>query len=167
MPTIHDIQRQLRAINVPDIVRGTLGAELVPLTQLLGDDEPIRAFVAGKWQGDKAVLVATPKRLIFASGGILSRSSESVFYDKLADIQFKQGFVGGTIDVDGRKIESVRSDMIQRFVETVNQLRIKPTAPVQPQGDIAAQLTQLKALFDAGALTEDEYAKAKSKVLGG
>jgi membrane protease subunit (stomatin/prohibitin family) len=42
-----------------------------------------------------------------------------------------------------------------------------PPAPAAPQVDVVAQLTQLKGLLDAGALTQDEFDAQKRKLLGG
>lgn len=43
----------------------------------------------------------------------------------------------------------------------------KPAEPVQAaQLDVASQISSLKGLFDSGAISEDEFQKAKAKVLG-
>ena len=42
-----------------------------------------------------------------------------------------------------------------------------PAAPAAGSVDIAGQLTQLKALLDAGALTQAEFDGQKAKLLGG
>lgn len=41
-----------------------------------------------------------------------------------------------------------------------------PPPPAAPQVDMVAQLTQLKGLLDAGALTQDEFDAQKRKLLG-
>ena len=35
-----------------------------------------------------------------------------------------------------------------------------------PQSDVASQISSLKNLLDSGALSEDEFQKAKAKILG-
>jgi putative oligomerization/nucleic acid binding protein len=40
------------------------------------------------------------------------------------------------------------------------------TAPVGPRADLVADLTKLKELLDSGALTAEEFAAAKTKLLG-
>ena len=43
----------------------------------------------------------------------------------------------------------------------------KPAEPVQAaQLDVASQISSLKGLFDSGAISEDEFQKAKAKILG-
>jgi hypothetical protein len=42
-----------------------------------------------------------------------------------------------------------------------------PAAGAAPTADIASQLLRLKQLHDQGVLTDDEFARAKAKVLGG
>ena len=43
----------------------------------------------------------------------------------------------------------------------------KPAEPVQAtQSDVAGQISSLKGLFDSGAISEDEFQKAKAKILG-
>ena len=51
--------------------------------------------------------------------------------------------------------------------EEDEQETIVQTQPFAPSSDIAAQLQQLAALKNAGALTDEEFAKAKSRLLGG
>ncbi len=41
-----------------------------------------------------------------------------------------------------------------------------PAAPAPAAGDVVAQLQQLKQLLDSGALTQDEFDAAKTKLLG-
>jgi hypothetical protein len=58
---------------------------------------------------------------------------------------------------------------IRDFVE--NKLRERySTQPAQPVSaapvDVASQINSLKQLFDSGSLTEEEFQKAKSKILG-
>jgi hypothetical protein len=40
-----------------------------------------------------------------------------------------------------------------------------PTPPASAPGNLAAQIEQLKALKDQGVLTDDEFQKAKAKLL--
>ena len=43
----------------------------------------------------------------------------------------------------------------------------KPSETAQaPQSDVAGQISSLKGLFDSGAISEDEFQKAKAKILG-
>ncbi len=58
---------------------------------------------------------------------------------------------------------------IRDFVE--NKLRERySTQPAQPASaapvDVASQINSLKQLFDSGSLTEEEFQKAKAKILG-
>jgi putative oligomerization/nucleic acid binding protein len=41
-----------------------------------------------------------------------------------------------------------------------------PPAPAAPGADVVAQLQQLKQLLDSGALSQDEFDAAKTKLLG-
>lgn len=166
MPNVKEIRSQLGEIGVPMLVRGTLGNELIPLAQALGTDERVLAFVAGRWNGKKAVLAATATRVVFASGGLLGGATEVVYYDKIKDIEVARGHIEGEISVDGRKFGRVRADTIQPFMDTINQLRVKKEAPAS-RGDVAAELEKLKSLFDAGALSEEEFVAAKRRVLEG
>lgn len=51
--------------------------------------------------------------------------------------------------------------------EEDEQETVVQTQPSAPSSDIAAQLQQLAELKNAGALTDEEFAKAKSRLLGG
>ena len=42
-----------------------------------------------------------------------------------------------------------------------------PMIPVAPQGDVVSQLERLAALRASGALTEEEFAAQKARLLGG
>ena len=50
-------------------------------------------------------------------------------------------------------------------IETLEQQASAP-APAQPT-DLTSKLTELKGLLDQGALTPDEFAAAKQKLLAG
>jgi hypothetical protein len=61
-------------------------------------------------------------------------------------------------------------DLIKKLMLEANTVTVNLAAPVAPATaadvpDIPAQLHQLKSLFDAGVLTEDEYSTKKTELL--
>ena len=87
----------------------------------------------------------------------------------------RAAMVGGGAYVAGKHVargQERESEQEQRLEQLEQQQA--PPAPVAPapaaaapQVDVVAQLTQLKGLLDAGALTQDEFDAQKRKLLGG
>lgn len=177
MPKLPEVKKQLEDIGVPKMVRWTLGNELLVLAMAMVEGEEVRAFVQGEYQGKKGVLAATDTRLIFASGnGITNKFSEDFPYDKLSSIEQSGGLTGTAITIhasgNSAKIEKTRADLAQKVVSFTQEKRMSKPAPATPPpaasggDDMAAQFERLVALKTQGALTEEEFAAAKKKLLG-
>lgn len=89
----------------------------------------------------------------------------------------RAAMVGGGAYVAGKHVargQERESEQEQRLAELEQQQAAQaapppppaPAAPAAPQVDVVAQLTQLKGLLDAGALTQDEFDAQKRKLLG-
>jgi hypothetical protein len=90
----------------------------------------------------------------------------------------RAAMVGGGAYVAGKHVargQERESEQEQRLEQLEQQQAPAPAAPAPaapapapaaPQVDVVAQLTQLKGLLDAGALTQDEFDAQKRKLLG-
>jgi Short C-terminal domain len=85
--------------------------------------------------------------------------------------------VGGGAYIAGKSVANRRAAQQQQESEQDARLdgleqQQAPAAPDQPASagatpSMADQLTQLATLHDQGALTDDEFAAAKARILGG
>jgi hypothetical protein len=73
--------------------------------------------------------------------------------------------VGGTAYMVGKN-RAQRDQEQAAYEQAQYEQQAAPRVPAQPTG-VADQLAQLSALRDQGALTDDEFAKAKDRLLHG
>lgn len=79
-------------------------------------------------------------------------------------------YVAGKHAARGQQRESEQEERLESL--EAQQQAPAPAAPAPapvaaaPQVDVVGQLTQLKGLLDAGALTQDEFDAQKRKLLG-
>ena len=81
--------------------------------------------------------------------------------------------VGGTAYYAGKKVQQGNANEAEQdeaIADTQQDADAPPPAPPAVDGasqeSVADQLTKLKALLDAGVLTQDEFDAQKSKILG-
>jgi hypothetical protein len=82
----------------------------------------------------------------------------------------RAAMVGGTAYAVGKRAQRGAEREATQEARISELEGEQPSAPAPPTGgptDIAANLTQLKALMDQGALTPAEYETAKQKLLAG
>ncbi len=74
--------------------------------------------------------------------------------------------VSGTAAAVGARAGARRAAGAQASAPEASPTEAAPVPPPAPASDRIAQLTQLAALRDSGALTEAEFEAEKSKLLG-
>lgn len=154
------------------------------LPEYLGSDEHVFAMAGGLTGGNNGLLVATDRRVLFVSEGVINHSFEDFPYDRITTVMTKRGMAFGKILITTagvtRVIEQVNkgeaeaiSAVIRERVDGTTRERayrppLTPAAPpaVGPAKGIAAELRELAELRDSGILTEDEFAEQKRKLLG-
>ncbi|HVS84224.1 MAG TPA: SHOCT domain-containing protein [Gaiellaceae bacterium] len=108
--------------------------------------------------------------------GVWTRgSTDTIRYEQMAQVIVARGMVWSSLSVEtngggGFKIDGLKKDDADRAkalmddrIALVHQER-GSTTPATPA--IADQLAQLAALRESGALTDDEFSQAKSRLLG-
>jgi len=128
--------------------------------------------------GGRVVGAALTFGVSAAVGGLKHKGSEMIPIKQITGVQTKKGMTQTTVQVmtAGKPMEFRISHREAEVVKaTLNRLILgEPVAPVAPVEaapvaaapvDIPAQLQQLKALFDAGVLTQDEYDAKKTDLL--
>lgn len=154
--------------------------EIAELPTILWEDELPERIIQGYYVKGNGILVATNKRLIFIDKGLLfGLRVEDFAYDKISSIEYNTGLMFGelTIYTSGNraKIEQVLKAQVREFAEYVRARKsgaVPPTitqaqaAPAAFAPGVTEQLEYLAKMRDKGILDEEEFKRAKAKVLG-
>lgn len=153
------------------------------LPEYLNDGERVLVMTGGRVANNLGLLVATDRRALFISEGVINHSFEDFPYDRITTITSSRGMVLGKIIVHtggaARVVDQVAKGeaeavaaVIRERVEATTRERNYP-APVSAQPlhaqapvSIAAELRELAELRDSGVLTPDEFAAEKARLLG-
>lgn len=161
--------------------------EIGELPKVLWEDELPEQIVTGRYKQKAGLLVATDRRIIFLDKGMLGQLKVEDFrYDTISSIESSRGIIFGSITVysSGNKavIDQVPKKQVDSFVTAQrNKLatwnRPKVTAPTHipfPQPNLARgtessldALAKLNELYQQGALTDEEFTRAKERILKG
>ena len=167
--------------------RGMHSGEREMLHTILGDDESIEALVGGLFRQDTermakhtGVAVATNKRVVFVDKGMFgSTETMELPYRSIEGVTSSTGMVFAGIQITGRgaasyRIENVKpKDAVRTFSEVVRRNADNAShegpqkEPVErDHGSTADEIAKLSDLNRQGILTDDEFNKAKQKLLG-
>lgn len=153
------------------------------LPEYLNAGETVLAMTGGRVAGNQGLLVATDRRALFVSEGIINHSFEDFPYDRITTVTSSTGMMLGKVIVHtggaARVVDQVAKSeaeavagIIRERVEATTRNRYQPPpSPDQsargsaPVG-IAAELRELADLRDAGVLTPEEFADQKARLLG-
>ena len=166
---------------------GMHSGERKMLHTILGDDESIEALVGGLFRQDTdrmakhtGVAVATNKRVVFVDKGLFgSTETMELPYRSIEGVTSSTGMISAGIQITGRgaasyRIENVKpKDAVRTFSEVVRRNADNAShegpqkGPVERDAaSIADEIAKLSDLNRQGILTDDEFNKAKQKVLG-
>lgn len=152
--------------------------EIDNLPKIIKKNEKILFMAPGaceykNYQSGHGLWVVTDKQLIFIDKGLIGDANwfkapfDSIDLNKSyiehSDKEIKL-FVHGFGIVE---IEHLASSNIMRLVEILNIVKQKPIEPIPSQqtGDVITQLERLTALKEKGALTDEEFAQEKKRIL--
>lgn len=151
--------------------------EIKELPNIIQDSEAIMDIVGGFYDSGSGILVATDRRLIFVYKGLMwGMKVEDFPYDKISSIQYETGMLTGELIIfaSGNKanIKAVAKERCKGFCEHVRVLisyaakskNVEPQ-PASQENDMISQLEKLAKLKEMGALTDEEFASAKKKLL--
>ena len=172
---------------IDSVSKGTFGSkrEIKELPKILWEDELPEQLVTGYYNDKTGLLVAMDRRIIFLDKGFLGQLKvEDFWYEKISSMESTRGIVWGSITIysSGNKavIDKVPKKEIDDFVSAQrNKLATKgrpgpvPISPIIPEPagrplpahSPLDDLAKLNELHKKGALTDEEYAKSKDRIL--
>lgn len=172
MPTVDEISSQLRQLGGYEKWLGK--REIQALTTILWEAEQVTGGVQGLYGSRMGLLVATDRRLIFLDKSMTGRLRVEDFpYDKITSIQYETGWIQGKICIyaSGNRadITAITKAQVQPFAETIRARISGGSAPTTTTAsapeDLATKIDRLANLHRTGALSVEEFAAAKAKVL--
>ncbi len=114
MVTHTTVNKQLRDINTK--VGLSRRAAVRELSNVLYADETILHCVFGAYQGGRAVIVATNKRLIILDKKLLFLNLEDIRYHAVTDIQFSNGILRSSLTITSGIVKTeIRSVSIAKL----------------------------------------------------
>lgn len=135
-------------------------------------------MAGGRTGGNEGLLVASDRRAMFISEGIINHSFEDFPYDRVttvtvarhmltAEIVLATAGVTRVIDhVNNNAAEAVAAVLRERVEATTRERHSPPPAQHHPAPNgIAAELRELAALRDEGVLTNAEFEEQKTRLL--
>lgn len=148
--------------------------------EYLNDGETVLAMAGGALGGNLGLLVATDRRPLFVSEGIVHHSFEDFPYDRVTNVTSSRGMVFAKIIVQSggaaQVIEQLSTGeakavaaIIRERVEASTRERCELSSASLQVGapvSIAAELRDLALLREAGILTSEEFETQKTKLLG-
>lgn len=174
MPTLEQIQQQMKVVNVID----TFGTkkEIKFLPQVLSENEEIKYMTSGFLDGNTWLITCTNKRVIFLDKGMLyGLKQKEIPLNKINSIAQQRGLFLGKLEIwDGASkimIENISKNTLKPFIDAVNIAKenlhkeVHSTIIETKNEDIPEQIKKLSQLKEAGILTEQEFSNKKSELL--
>lgn len=167
------VQQQLDALG--DFYKFFTSKEIRYLPEILAENETIHGLTSGMYEGKTWIIVITDMRMLFLDKGMLYGLRQiDMPLSQISSISHKSGLFFGELQVStasGAKcIGSIAKRDILKLCSIISGLihgsRKKAAAPTPSAPlDLTSQLEKLFVLREKGALTEEEYAFTKSKIL--
>ncbi|HEY5879536.1 MAG TPA: SHOCT domain-containing protein [Nakamurella sp.] len=174
MPTLAD---RLRAQGVrEDLVRAAertafgrqTDRELPRLAELITDQELVIQLVEGRWNKKMGLFALTSRRLLFVPAGDGTHGAE-VPLPQIVSVEAGKARGMGTIDVT---TESSRLHVDQILGTQADTIAANTRAAMNPAADGPAvyrdpleELAELRALHAAGAVSDEEFAQRKMRLM--
>lgn len=152
--------------------------EINKLEQYLWEGETVEMLATGSYGKGQGLLALTDRRLLFLVQGWTSEQLEDFPLGKISSVQWSGSFGTGTITVyaSGNRadITGVMKDngkaIADRLRARLNDLTSTSGSVVHTPASngtpLLAEIQQLASLRESGALTDEEFTAAKSKLLG-
>jgi len=175
MPTLEEVNRQIRALKNPYIF--WTRKEIKALPEILSEGEQIKAITSGMLNSRTWLIVCTDQRLIFLNHGmILGVQQIQMPLDRVQSIDHQFLIFFGSIRVyDGvsyTSIGMILQSAILPFVKATQEAMAAYRQKLYSGGkttgtgtDIASQIEKLAELKEKGHLTDEEFQEQKRKLL--
>ncbi len=170
-----DLEEALQVLTVGKLQFGVKYPANADLESLLNRTEKVELALRGVNQGNQpAIALLTSERCLIASRSpflkAFGESNESIPFDKITGITGEKVFGSGmTISISRAdntdSLEFCHPEDGQKFVNALRG-KIESQKTGSPVAhDAFDQIRKLKDLFDAGAITQDEFEQQKKKLL--
>lgn len=173
MPTLNQVQEKVKKIGVANAIFGR--REIKALPDILWDNENIENIVQGFYKSGNGILVATDRRLVFVSKGMIyGLDVEDFPYEKITSVQYKTGLLMGriTIFASGNKadISNIEKKSAKNFGDYIQAKlnrkdEVKSISSTTGNINPVAELEKLAALKHQGLLSDDEFSEMKRRIL--
>lgn len=153
---------------------------LLPGEKILFPFIGLHNFVSMSQHDNNFAYAVTDKRIIMAQKKVIGQVMQTVNWENINDITMSTGVAFGVITIDSYKetfnvgvgktfagnINQRLQEVYQRIKHPVTQTTEPHASEPQPQLDSYEELKKVKELYDAGILTEEEFAAKKKQLLG-
>lgn len=172
MPTLDEIKSQIKNLGMYSFLGKK---EIKELPEILSEDERVEKIVEGLYNQYNGIFVCSNKRLIFVDKGLLyGLIVEDFPIEKVNSIQCKTSLLFGklTINSSGNEtvIDHVDKKQAKSFCNYVttklnSKENVTGTTNVEIKENLISQLEKLAQLKEKGILSDEEFDKAKTKIL--
>lgn len=163
--------------------------ELKTLPSYLNEGEDVAHLTSGSYNGKAGLIVATDRRVLFLSAGLMGSQFEDIPLSKITSVQQSSAIMSASVVVhaSGTKVEIsnvIPKEAAKSLAEYVRartsdrppatssedaapaaaEAAEAPTASSEP--DVANQIRKLAELRDEGLLTDEEFDAKKKELLG-
>lgn len=156
--------------------------DIKKLPEYLNGDETVLAMAGGMIASNNGLLVATDRRALFVSEGVINHSFEDFPYNRITTVTSSRGMLMGKIvlhtagaarvveQVAKGEAEAVAAVIRERIASATQRRAAAPPAqsamPSSSPAGLASELRELALLRDEGVLTAEEFEMQKTKLLG-
>ena len=154
------------------------------LPEYFNADEHVLVMAGGKIGNNLGLLVATNRRALFVSEGVVNHSFEDFPYNRITSVTSARGMMLGKILIHtggaARVVENVAKseaeavaaairDRVEASTRERQTMVVQQVSPqqTQPPQNLAGELRELAELRDQGILTDAEFEQQKARLLGG
>ena len=147
--------------------------EIAILPEILGDSEELLYVAIGAIQNVTGIIACTDERVILLDKGFIFRHRQKdIPLSKINSVTFEKGILFSKVtilDASSSIFVEVVNDTVERLVGTIknaiSNINTDAMNKIDDKEDIVAQLNKLNELKTQGILTDEEFVKAKAKVL--
>lgn len=182
---------QARIDELADALPMKLGVrkELKTLPSYLNEGEHIAHLTSGSYNGKAGLIVATDRRVLFLSAGVMGSQFEDIPLSKITSVQQSSAMLSASLVVhaSGTKVEIsnvIPKDAAKTLAEYVRArtsdhppattattaapatAATSATSVPASEPDVTDQIRKLAELRDEGLLTDEEFAAKKRNLLG-
>lgn len=173
----HVIEEQIKSLGEFRIF-GTK-KEIAELHNIIAEGEIILGLGSGMIDGNTWLCTVTDRRVLLLNKGMFYGLKQlEMPIANIKSVTHKTGLASGELLIDTggdtKTIKSIVNADVQRLAALISGLvhdkgipKPLATQPLASGDDVLAKLERLAVLMEKGLLTDDEFAEAKRKILGG